>query len=176
MGSSAQLDLVLMLNRPWVNNLVGAVKCCPIIGTWVVQKWIPENRSYDRLWMNRNTIGNYSTYWIFAMPSQFDQFYNFNKLAVYWCVTNQQAHGPRKQRYWTANGALPAEESGPRRVPPREQLDHWNYARGWNTNGCITIIQTTKGSQYGGNENIINSILRYLKESSTVQQKKFPEN
>ena len=79
-GSSAQLDLVLMLNRPWVNNLVGAVKCCPIIGTWVVQKWIPENRSYDRLWMNRNTIGNYSTYWIFAMPLQFDQFYSFYQI------------------------------------------------------------------------------------------------
>ena len=48
-GSSAELGLVLMLNKPWVHNLMGAMKCCPIIGAWVVQKWIPENRSHDRL-------------------------------------------------------------------------------------------------------------------------------
>ena len=59
--SSAELGLVLMLNKPWVNNLVGAVKRCPIIGAWVVQKWIPENRSYDRFQMNSNTIENYLT-------------------------------------------------------------------------------------------------------------------
>ena len=60
--SSAELGLGLMMNKPWVNNLVGAVKRCPIIGAWVVQKWIPENRSYDRLWNNSNTIENYFTF------------------------------------------------------------------------------------------------------------------